>query len=224
MRPEKSTNVRSSKRTRTSRLPLTTQALVGATRALQRLAPGLAARLAARLFLAAPPRRRTTAPEQDVLARAERRDLAFDGGHLRTWRWGTGPVVVLLHGWGGSAGQLRGFVEPLVHAGYTAVAFDAPGHGDSSGKRTSLPGFAQALMQVARELGPVHAVIAHSFGGAGTSLAIARGLQVARLVYLGVPADARVWFGKFVRGMELDDAVAARALGRLERELGVSSA
>ena len=42
-----------------------------------------------------------------------------------------GPVVYLVHGWAGRGSQLAGFVEPLTAAGFRAVLFDAPAHGDS---------------------------------------------------------------------------------------------
>src|SRR5687768_10404331 len=51
--------------------------------------------------------------------------------HLDVTVWGRGPVVYLLHGWGGRSSQWSSFVEPLARAGLTAVAFDAPGHGAS---------------------------------------------------------------------------------------------
>ncbi|MBV9445637.1 MAG: alpha/beta fold hydrolase [Streptosporangiaceae bacterium] len=45
--------------------------------------------------------------------------------------WGAGPVVYLLHGWGGYRGQFGAFVAPLTSAGFRAVAVDVPGHGES---------------------------------------------------------------------------------------------
>jgi pimeloyl-ACP methyl ester carboxylesterase len=178
--------------------------------------------LGARLFTTPPARRRESQAEVRVLAEGRQVDLAFEGGRLRTWRWGeSGPLVVLAHGWGGSAGQLRAFVHPLVDAGYTVAAFDAPGHGRSSGARSSLPGFAAALMHVAHALGPVHAVVAHSMGGAAAALAVSRGLQVERLVLLAPPADARVWLGKFTRAVGLGAEAAGRVRARIEQELAV---
>ncbi|MGZ5446135.1 MAG: alpha/beta hydrolase [Thermoanaerobaculia bacterium] len=49
----------------------------------------------------------------------------------RAWSWGEGPAVLLVHGWGGHAAQFQSFVEPLVRAGFRAIAFDAPSHGSS---------------------------------------------------------------------------------------------
>ena len=57
------------------------------------------------------------------------------GGEVVAEVWGEGPVVYLMHGWGGWRGQLGAFVEPLVATGHRLVAVDAPSHGDSD------PGF-----------------------------------------------------------------------------------
>ncbi|MBC7976874.1 MAG: alpha/beta fold hydrolase, partial [Myxococcales bacterium] len=66
------------------------------------------------------------------------------------WRWGHGPTVLLVHGWEGRGSQLGAFVEPLVRAGLSVVAFDAPGHGDSPGHRLYLTDLADCIADVAR--------------------------------------------------------------------------
>ena len=44
---------------------------------------------------------------------------------------GSGPVVVLVHGVGASQVAWRSNIAPLADAGFTVVALDLPGHGDS---------------------------------------------------------------------------------------------
>jgi pimeloyl-ACP methyl ester carboxylesterase len=50
------------------------------------------------------------------------------GRHIVTWRWGSveNPAVLLVHGWGGNAAQMRAFVFPLLSAGYRVIAYDRP--------------------------------------------------------------------------------------------------
>jgi pimeloyl-ACP methyl ester carboxylesterase len=36
------------------------------------------------------------------------------------------PAVLLVHGWGGNAAQMRAFVFPLLSAGYRVIAYDRP--------------------------------------------------------------------------------------------------
>jgi len=58
-----------------------------------------------------------------------------------------------LHGWGGRSDQLAAFVPPLLAAGFSVVAPDAPGHGDSTGGASSVLAFADALEAVAARVG-----------------------------------------------------------------------
>src|SRR2546423_5499989 len=142
----------------------------------------LGSSLAERLFTT--PRRHVRPErEQAVIARGrpfevdvELRSPRWDNRRIRlaAWRWGFGPTVLLVHGWEGRGSQLGAFIEPLVAAGLSVVAFDAPGHGDSPGSRLYLTDHADALDAVARAIGPVHAVIAHSFGVAAMLLARSR--------------------------------------------------
>src|SRR6201999_2421848 len=97
--------------------------------------------------------------------------VGFEDASLAVYRWGDGPSVLLVHGWGGSAGQMTAFGEPLREAGFSVVAFHAPGHGASTGSWLAIPRFAAALAAVARFHGPLHGIIAHSLGGPAALMA-----------------------------------------------------
>lgn len=187
---------------------------------LARVAPGLAAGLADRLFFT-PPRTRRSPRVDSFLATGCRRDVRMRDTVVATWRWGVGPTVLLTHGWGGVGGQLRSFVQPLVDRGFSVVAFDAPGHGRSGGRRSSLVHFARALRAVADSVGHVHAVIAHSLGGAATALALRDGLPARRAVFVGAPADPDAWTREFARRLRVPPPVMARMRSRVESRLGV---
>ena len=101
--------------------------------ALGVLAPSLAAWWLARSFLT-PPRHRALRPERGALAAADSFVLPFGRGLLRAWRWGEGPAVLLVHGWGGRGGQTLALVAPLLRAGCAVVTFDGPAHGGSTGR------------------------------------------------------------------------------------------
>lgn len=181
------------------------------------VAPRLGSRLAHRLWFTAPPR-----PPRDPLPDGGQPfTIAWQGRTIRGTVWGCGPVVYLVHGWGGRGSQLAGFVEPLVALGHSVVMFDAPGHGDSddgpSGRRTHAVEFGQVLDEVFTRFGPAETVIAHSLGALGTMLALRHGwLSTNRLVLLaplvGVPEALNrlqhlLGFGERTRG-HLDRRVA----------------
>jgi pimeloyl-ACP methyl ester carboxylesterase len=190
--------------------------------ALGAVSPALAGDLAARMFFRTPPRRDGRGVERAVFGRGTRRDVSFRDHTLATWSWGDGPAVLLVHGWGGRAGQLARFVDPLVAAGFRVVAFDAPGHGRSTGSSTSLTEVSAAIEAVAAAAGPLHAVVGHSMGGAAALLSMSRGLPAARAVLVGPPSDAAVWFERFSDTFALRPAVAVAARRAAEARAGAS--
>jgi pimeloyl-ACP methyl ester carboxylesterase len=187
--------------------------------ALQAFSPRATARLASRRFLATPRRPRPQAPA--ALSQARRFEVAWDHQQLAAWSWGSGSKTVLLvHGWGGRASQLRGFVEPLRQVGYRVVAFDAPGHGLSSGSSLSLLEFAAAMRGMSDVVGPIDAIVAHSFGAAATCVALAHGLAVRRAVLIGSPAAQQRWFERFSDYLGLRARAREATKREIERRVG----
>jgi pimeloyl-ACP methyl ester carboxylesterase len=157
----------------------------------------------------------------DVVLRSPRRL----GEHRRVaaWRWGHGPAVLLVHGWEGRGSQLGAFVEPLVRAGLSVVAFDAPGHGDSPGGRLYLTDLADSVIDVARAVGPLHAIVAHSFGAAAVLLAHQRGaVDAARNVMIAPNVLIDDAVARFARAVALDDRDRASLEQQLASHNGVS--
>ncbi|HEX2189960.1 MAG TPA: alpha/beta fold hydrolase, partial [Longimicrobiaceae bacterium] len=141
--------------------------------ALGRVSPGAAARVAERLF--ATPRRRRPRPDptaERLLARARPLEVAHGGGALRGHAWGSGPTVLLVHGWEATWASLAELVEPLVGRGFRVAAFDGPAHGASDGAQTDVLDYGRAVAEMVAAVGPVEAVVAHSFGAPATVVAL----------------------------------------------------
>ena len=102
---------------------------------LRTVAPPLAARAALALFRT-PPRHVPWDREAEILAAGRPLTLDAKGDSVRAWRWGEGAPVLLVHGWGSTAGRLGSLVEPLVASGRSVLAFDAPGHDAASLRRS----------------------------------------------------------------------------------------
>jgi pimeloyl-ACP methyl ester carboxylesterase len=221
---DKSTTVRSTSGLRVARTTL---------RAAFTVSEGLGARAAARLFTM-PRRHRRPTRERSILDSGRRftlqvlRRAPYWSGQevpVAAWQWGEGPAVLLVHGWEGRGAQLGAFVEPLVDAGMSVVAFDAPGHGDSPGWRLLLSDMADCVGQVTEHLGGVHAVVAHSFGCAATMLAHrAYGTDAPRNVFLAPAAMATRAVGGFAELLELEARDEAALPQRLAIESGVHAA
>ena len=192
-----------------------------AFRALQRVAPARAARLAETLFFT-PPRSRLTGDQRDVIELAHPFTVRVDGRRLAAWSWGDGPIVYLVHGWGSRGGRLAAFDRPLVAAGFQVVAHDAPGHGASEGRLSSMPEFARALRGVVDAVGPMHGLVAHSLGASASALAMHRGLRVPRAVFLAPAADPPSFALRFgIETLGLDATTVARVRANSELRLGV---
>ena len=180
-----------------------------------RLSPALAGRLAAKLF-ARPRRHARPAREQALLARGE--PVALPDG-LRATAWGAGPAVLLVHGWEGRGAQLGALVDPLVAAGYRVVALDGPAHGDSPGRTTTGPEFARALATTRDTIGPLAAIVGHSFGGFTSLLAISHGLTADRLVVIGAPSSVPEILREFQQLIGLPGHAMPAMVQALERRV-----
>lgn len=184
------------------------------------LAPGAAARVARKLFFT-PLRARVRDEERAVLARGERFETAVLGGRVVGRVWGEGPAVLLVHGWGGHAGQMTPLVDPIVAAGCRAVALDLPAHGESEGRVSSLVHFAAALARAASLFGPVHGLAAHSFGAAGSAYAMGSGLTAKRAVFFAPPLGFESFWLRFRLGVGVSPEVMDRLLRDAEAWLDV---
>ena len=133
---------------------------------------------------------------------------------------GNGPVVLLVHGWGGWASRLGAFVGPLVESGYQVVGMDLPAHGASSGRQTNPFEMAAALREVAGKAGPVHALISHSFGGLVSLLAMERGLKPGRVVLLAPALRADNIRARFAELFRIRPPVMDALVRVLDRRFG----
>ena len=178
--------------------------------------------------------RRHTRPERERQVLAAGHRFAIDvalrspgrrGEHRRVaaWCWCHGPTALLVHGWEGRGAQLGGFVEPLVRAGLSVVAFDAPAHGDTAGHRLYLADLADCVVDVARAVGPLHAVVAHSLGAAAVVMAHQRGgVDARRNAMISPNAIISDAIARFARRVGLDDADRARFELQLAHSNGVT--
>jgi pimeloyl-ACP methyl ester carboxylesterase len=182
------------------------------------IAPPLAVRWAERAF-GSPPR--LEARPSPVLATGHRFYLTAGRERLAVWSWGDGPTALLLHGWAGRSEQLVSFVPPLLAAGYSVVAPDAPGHGASTGRASSVVAFADALEAVATRVGPVQAFVGHSAGAAAGALAIHRGVPVHRAVFLAPVASLADVVVRFAWQLHIPPWIADAMRRRFESRLGV---
>lgn len=134
--------------------------------------------------------------------------------------WGQGEPVLMMHGWEGRATQMAAFIEPLNQLGYQVIALDAPAHGHSQGQQANPIRFAEAMLEVDKQLGPFHAVIGHSMGGGSAIYAIKHGLRTNKLVAISSPASFYRVLRRFAIHIGFSNKLVDRFLKHAEEVVG----
>lgn len=185
------------------------------------LFPSFAKKLAVNLFFK--PFRFPFKEEETLkLTEARQSKFTFNGEKLQMYRWGSGPKIILLHGWAGRVGQFREFIDPLVDMGFEVIAFDAPAHGNSTGHHTDIMEFSDALRQVAGMCGPIKAVIAHSIGGAATIHALQNGLQTERVVFISIPTIPQLILDSYQKRINASDKSIQHIVDHIGRKYDIT--
>jgi pimeloyl-ACP methyl ester carboxylesterase len=183
------------------------------------ISPRLAARWAHYLWFR-PQRYTPPAREHSVLSQANCHPITHGDKQISVYSWGSGPAVLLVHGWSGRGTQLGEFVAPLQAAGFRVVSFDAPAHGRSAGRDTTLPEISEVILALARQHGPFRAVVTHSFGAPCTLFALAQKRFTERMVAISAPATLQGLMDKFSLGLALTPATVARLRDKLVQRFG----
>lgn len=187
-----------------------------------RIAPRRMGKLALRMFLAPSKKGRKPTQHKPIMQEAQPFMVSHKGGFLKGYAWGGGAETVLLvHGWNSKASHWSGLIPKLVDAGYQVVAFDLPAHGGSDGHTTDLPDTASAISALVDCVGPVSHIVAHSFGGAATSLALTdHGIEVEKLVLMGTPVRLQWVIDHFTSYIRLPKAARRWMETYLELRIG----
>ncbi|MFJ4189978.1 alpha/beta hydrolase [Kitasatospora sp. NPDC089509] len=185
-----------------------------------RIAPGLAGRAAFELFRHPLRRSRVRPAEQEVHRRAAREPLTVGGSQVVGYRWGSGErPVLLLHGWRSRASRFAPFVPRLQALGLSVLAFDAPGHGDSGGRATSVLEYRELALRLQERYGPFEAVVAHSLGVCAAFGALGDGLRAGRLAAVSGVSEVGFFPSAFCAGLGLDGTVERALRQRIEQDL-----
>lgn len=191
--------------------------------ASQRLWPSLAVRAALRLFgTPLPPRflQRRRPWTADWRVDAWPFEKASITLYSRPSSSAYEPVALLLHGWGGHAGQMIALADALSKQGMRPVIVEMPAHGRSKGSVSNLPQFARVIDYVTARLRQdghtIGAVVAHSLAANAAAWAMSRGLAAERLVLLAPPASPHEYTRLFAAVFGLSEATRAAMQHRVE--------
>ena len=112
---------------------------------------------------------------------------------IQTYLWkGSGPTVLLMHGWESNSFRWRNFIPRLQKENYNIIAMDGPGHGNTSGKLLNLPLYSSCAQKVINTYNPTY-IIGHSLGGMAILYNLykykSENKAVKKIVTLGSPSE-----------------------------------
>jgi pimeloyl-ACP methyl ester carboxylesterase len=106
--------------------------------------------------------------------------------------------------------------------GYRVIGFDGPAHGNSTGKKTNILEFEEALKKIYASVGEPQAIIAHSFGGGAVLFAAMHGLSVKKLINIASPTIGDEIINTYLRAIRGSAKTGVFFKSYMQRELGKS--
>jgi pimeloyl-ACP methyl ester carboxylesterase len=157
------------------------------------------------------PFRKNRKPLPVIFQTAEQLSTVVGNVTIKGYRWNKGGVkrVVLLHGFESTVINFERYVTALIEKNYEVLAFDAPAHGHSGGKRITLPLYIDTIRTIYFEFGTIQSFMAHSFGG----LALAHFLEKiphdtnTRLALIAPATETTTAIDSFFRFLQLGGGV-----------------
>ena len=184
--------------------------------------PRLAARLAYVTFFIHPFRHKPLPSDVAMLSQANVLDINFENRNIRGYSWGDGDKAVLLvHGWSSHALTMSKFIQPLLDCGFKVIAFDAPAHGNSEGKRTGGQKYRRFIRVLLDEYEP-YAIIAHSLGAICTLCELAEPhVKVKKVVVLATPVTSTMMVHQFLEKARLHSSAHKHFDNFIQHKLGI---
>ncbi|WP_369373783.1 alpha/beta fold hydrolase [Promicromonospora sp. Populi] len=209
-------------------MPQTQRATRAMFRTLSRTVPPVALALGAATYWRVGPPAQVRPADQAIHEAARRGSLphrpTFRGSRgtitVATYTWGDpgAPAVLLVHGWQTRASAFGRIIEDLTGAGLRVVAYDAPAHGASDGRRrTALDDVAIIRRLSDAENAPWAAVVGHSLGVLAAGIALHEGVAAERFTSIAGLASVRAATDEFVRAAGIPWALGDRFATAVQR-------
>lgn len=188
------------------------------------LAPGLVVNFAYNQ-LVNPQIKKLREHELAVLDLSRKDRFAFEGFEIQRYHWsGSGPTVLLVHGWEGQAGNFAELITRLQNQNYNIVAFDGPSHGYSSRGETSLFEFAELVAYILREE-QADLLVSHSFGGVATTYGLSQHpeIKIRKYALLTTPDRFTERVDQVARQVGITQKVKQRLIRKVEAEIDLEA-
>jgi len=178
------------------------------------VSPRQAAKKAFSLFCT--PRRKSGKKLPSLFDKGEKLSFQLEDHPVRGHRWrphqassNTLKKVLIAHGFESSSRNFEQYVNAFLKKGYEVLAFDAPAHGRSGGRRITLPLYVDMIRTIHDRYGPIHSFMGHSLGGLALSLFLESITheKTTRLVLISPPVEMASAVDTLFQMLELDAGV-----------------
>ena len=146
-----------------------------------------------------------------IFNEAEKLQFTHYGETVTGYRWNRGGhrKVLIVHGFNSSVAKFDRYIRPLMKKGYEVLAFDAPAHGYSTGKKLNAVVFRDMVTYIHKEYGPIRSYMGHSFGGLAICLALEEigHTDDVRIVLIAPATESKTAIDTFFSFMKLNDEV-----------------
>lgn len=189
---------------------------------LSALSKKLAASKAFQLFCTPQYRNKKKLPP--VFEKAEQMHFAFDEIIIRGYRWNhpSDKKILILHGFESSVVNFDRYIKPLTKTGYEVLAFDAPAHGRSGGKKINAVLYKNLIVAINHLYGPITNFMAHSLGGLALSLYLDETPhdEAFKIVLIAPATETKTAIDSFFRFLRLDSEVRKEFDKNIEKMSG----
>lgn len=147
--------------------------------------------------------------QQDYLDSAKKELLEIEGHKIQTYEWsGKKETILLIHGWESNSFRWRNLIAKFREEDYHVIAFDAPAHGNSSGKMLYVPLYEKVLESLRKRYRPKH-LIGHSVGGMTVLYNQYRNpkSEIEKVVTIGSPSEFHELMGHYQKMLGFNDQV-----------------
>jgi pimeloyl-ACP methyl ester carboxylesterase len=154
------------------------------------------------------PQLRTKKKLPPVFKKSEKIEFPFRGNMIRGYRWNSSSdkKALILHGFESSVVNFDKYISGLIQKGYEVLAFDAPAHGQSTGKTINAVVYKDLVLHIWNQYGPIGAFVTHSFGGLALCLALEEipHSSSTKIVLIAPAAETTTAIDNFFKLLQLD--------------------
>ena len=140
--------------------------------------------------------------------------------NIKLYHWGSGPKILLIHGWGGRGLQLFPFINPLLDLGFSVTTLDFPAHGKSEGKTTSVFEFVITLKDILENQN-FDGFISHSIGCASLLGALKNYKKLPPLVLFAPHFDLKKSMIEFMEKRGISKKLFLSFIKHYEKQYGI---